>query len=188
VCFAWYAYHRGDVPGSGRYLLKRGCRGCFQEAIKAEYDSRPFSLRMALGLLNGGQLHGRDGFCERCWRPVVVLTQTKYPGEDYERVIYCSDACRDARPERDKVCEVCSKEFTATRSHQKTCSSACRQKAYRERKKAAGKGTTKVINIKSGEPYDIYIGRNMKRGRYDLESSPWHIPLRSPKVPRTKRS
>jgi predicted GIY-YIG superfamily endonuclease len=39
---------------------------------------------------------------------------------------------------RQKVCEVCSKEFTATRAHTKTCSPACKQKAYRQRKKAAG--------------------------------------------------
>jgi hypothetical protein len=133
TCFAWYSYKPGDVPGGGRYLLRRGCSDCAEEAIQAEYDSRPFSLRMALGLLSGGQLHARDGFCERCTRPVLVLTQTKYPGEDYERVIYCSNACRDAKPEREKVCAVCDKAFTAKRSDQKTCSAACRQKAYRQR-------------------------------------------------------
>ena len=37
-----------------------------------------------------------------------------------------------------KVCEQCGKTFTATRSDQKTCSPACRQKAYRERKKVVG--------------------------------------------------
>jgi hypothetical protein len=133
ACFAWYERRRGDLPLSAGYVLKRGCEACAEEAIRTEYDSRPFSVRMALGLLNGGKLHARGGFCERCFRVVVVCTQTKYPGEDYERVIYCSNACRDARPEREKVCAVCDKAFTAKRSDQKTCSPACRQKAYRQR-------------------------------------------------------
>ena len=34
---------------------------------------------------------------------------------------------------REKVCEVCGKAFTATRRDTKTCSSPCRQKAYRRR-------------------------------------------------------
>jgi predicted nucleic acid-binding Zn ribbon protein len=36
-----------------------------------------------------------------------------------------------------KVCEVCGEEFTATRRDQKTCSRACKQKAYRRRRKEA---------------------------------------------------
>jgi hypothetical protein len=37
--------------------------------------------------------------------------------------------------ERKKVCEVCGEEFTATRRDAKTCSKACKQKAYRWRNK-----------------------------------------------------
>ncbi len=37
---------------------------------------------------------------------------------------------------REKVCEVCSEEFTATRAHAKTCSPACKQKGYRQRKES----------------------------------------------------
>jgi predicted nucleic acid-binding Zn ribbon protein len=36
--------------------------------------------------------------------------------------------------EREKVCEVCGKGFTATRKDAKTCSPSCKQKAYRQRK------------------------------------------------------
>ena len=39
------------------------------------------------------------------------------------------------RGDRQKVCEVCGEEFTATRRDAKTCSARCKQKAYRQRKK-----------------------------------------------------
>jgi hypothetical protein len=67
---------------------------------------------------------------------------------------------------------------SATRRDTKHCSAACKQRAYRKRRKAADKGTTKVINIKSGEPYDVYIRRRVKRGRYNPEESPWHNPFK----------
>ncbi len=38
-----------------------------------------------------------------------------------------------AAKSREKVCEVCGEEFTATRRDAKMCSSACKQKAYRRR-------------------------------------------------------
>ena len=57
----------------------------------------------------------------------------------------CSGPCRRAyhkqvrkekrAEERKKVCEVCGEEFTATRRDAKTCSKACKQKAYRWRNK-----------------------------------------------------
>src|SRR5215212_254818 len=34
----------------------------------------------------------------------------------------------------DKTCEVCGRQFTAARRDAKTCSPACSQKAYRDRK------------------------------------------------------
>jgi predicted nucleic acid-binding Zn ribbon protein len=39
------------------------------------------------------------------------------------------------RRDRQKVCEVCGKEFTATRRDAKTCSARCKQEAYRQRRK-----------------------------------------------------
>jgi predicted nucleic acid-binding Zn ribbon protein len=57
---------------------------------------------------------------------------------------YCSGRCsNDASIERrrqrraaarQKVCEVCGEEFTAKRVDAKTCSPACKQKAYRRRR------------------------------------------------------
>jgi hypothetical protein len=80
--------------------------------------------------------------CETCERPV-------YKSRDNVRRQYvvCCESCRSAcynrvRRERraarfrSKVCEVCGKPFTATRSDTKTCTAACKQKAYRQRKKA----------------------------------------------------
>jgi hypothetical protein len=133
--FVWYARQNGDVPGGASYHARRGCRDCFEEAATADFQNQPFGLRAAMRMLSGEQPHARQTWCERCERTVIVVTLTKYPGEDYERVIYCSAACRDARPGREKVCEVCGEEFTA-RSDAKTCSSACRQKAYRQRRSA----------------------------------------------------
>jgi hypothetical protein len=38
------------------------------------------------------------------------------------------------RGDREKVCEVCGEEFTATRRDAKICSAGCGQKVYRQRK------------------------------------------------------
>ena len=68
-------------------------------------------------------------------------------GHSTRRGRFCSDACRYAYHNRkrhlrtaanwDKVCEVCGEEFVATRIDTKTCSPACRQKAYRQRARAS---------------------------------------------------
>jgi hypothetical protein len=74
--------------------------------------------------------------CGHCERPMVErLEFSKVPR------MFCSDPCRQAyhnqlrkekrAEERKKVCEVCGEEFSATRQDQKTCSPACKQKAYR---------------------------------------------------------
>src|SRR5215212_239020 len=56
---------------------------------------------------------------------------------------FCSDGCRwtyhnrerrrRTAADREKTCEVCSKEFVAKRSDAKTCSARCRQKLRRQR-------------------------------------------------------
>jgi predicted nucleic acid-binding Zn ribbon protein len=58
-----------------------------------------------------------------------------------DRSKFCSDECRwtyhnrlrhdRGEPDRQKVCEVCGTEFTATRSDAKTCSPRCRQRLRR---------------------------------------------------------
>lgn len=84
--------------------------------------------------------------CARCERPMVYrLTASTM------RRTFCSEACgrayRDqlrnqrrkerSAVEREKICEVCGNEFTAPRKDSKTCSPACKQKAYRQRKREA---------------------------------------------------
>lgn len=80
--------------------------------------------------------------CATCQRPIVF----RESGRDFWRDrVFCSDRCRwtfynrqrDERnaQAREKVCESCGEPFTATRADAKTCSAACKQKAYRRRRK-----------------------------------------------------
>jgi len=84
--------------------------------------------------------------CAHCERPMVYrLTPSAM------RRTFCSDPCRGAyhdqlrkergAVEREKVCEVCGREFTATRKDAKTCSKGCKQKAYRQRQREARQGS-----------------------------------------------
>jgi hypothetical protein len=78
--------------------------------------------------------------CANCERHMV----SRLDLSDLQRT-FCSDPCRqeyhnqlrkEKRTEaREKVCEICGEEFTATRRDARTCSDRCKQKAYRRRKK-----------------------------------------------------
>jgi hypothetical protein len=78
--------------------------------------------------------------CANCERPMV----SRLALSELRRTL-CSDPCRRAyqnqvrmekrAEERERICEVCSEEFTATRRDAKTCSKKCKQRAYRRRKK-----------------------------------------------------
>jgi hypothetical protein len=81
--------------------------------------------------------------CANCERPMV----SRLALSELRRTL-CSDPCRRAyqnqvrkekrAEQRSKVCEVCGEEFTATRRDSKTCpGGACKQKAYRRRRKEA---------------------------------------------------
>lgn len=85
-----------------------------------------------------------SGPCDACGQTVTV--EEEGMGRYLRRLhLFCSERCRGryysrVRSERtaitrEKVCEVCDKDFTATRKDQKTCSPACKQAAYRIRKK-----------------------------------------------------
>ena len=79
--------------------------------------------------------------CETCGRTVVFTDGVAYR---YRKHVLCCERCRwtfynrirdeAAAATREKVCEACGKEFSATRRDAKTCSPACKQKAYRQRK------------------------------------------------------
>ena len=82
--------------------------------------------------------YGRARPCEGCGRPVAWETRIKP-----RRRNICSDHCgwtvanrrRSARSAvlRRKVCATCGVGFTGGRRDAVTCSSACRQKSYRQR-------------------------------------------------------
>jgi hypothetical protein len=83
--------------------------------------------------------------CPGCGRNVVVEeSAARYRRRQH---LICSQRCqytyhnkqRSERTQkaREKTCEVCGEGFTAKRSDTKTCSSRCRQKAYRKRLKVA---------------------------------------------------
>ena len=91
----------------------------------------------------------RDGRCQHCGRGVTVR---EHFARHKNAKFFCSGRCsagfhnarRDARNAlaREKVCEVCSQDFTATRRNAKTCSPACKQKAYRNRQRSQKGGDT----------------------------------------------
>ena len=81
----------------------------------------------------------RMGHCEICNRPMGM--EWRMSGAQRWR---CSRECRQARtprPTYEQACTICGATFTARRDDAETCSSACRQKAYRQRR-AAGRDFT----------------------------------------------
>jgi|SRR5829696_7328005 len=79
-----------------------------------------------------------EGACETCGR--TVFKKPRYHRQHF----FCGRTCEEAywnrkrswrKPVSQKTCEVCAKQFSAKRTDAKTCSSACKQKAYRTRNK-----------------------------------------------------
>lgn len=84
--------------------------------------------------------------CEHCERSVTRAAEVRCVGH-----VLCSRRCTRAfynalhnarrkefnRANRQKTCSVCGEEFPTARSDAKTCSAACKQKKYRQRKKGA---------------------------------------------------
>jgi hypothetical protein len=107
-------------------------------------DCIPQYIRDRRGKDGWTQGHYVEGACEICRRMVVrkMARQNYYS----HRHIFCSERCRTehytrtrraARAvAREKACETCGAPFTGTRRDARHCSSACRQKAYRERRKS----------------------------------------------------
>jgi hypothetical protein len=79
----------------------------------------------------------REEPCDGCGRPTIRGLE-----HGNRKHTFCSQPCETAhynhrkrKPKEQKVCEVCGEEFTAKRVDTKTCSPACKQKAYRQRVK-----------------------------------------------------
>jgi hypothetical protein len=107
------------------------CEECAPAYRKREVKDRSYLSRFA------------EMTCATCNRTVVV----KKSGRGARRwaAAFCCERCqwtfynterneRAART-REKTCEACGEAFTATRRDAKTCSPACKQKAYRLRRK-----------------------------------------------------
>jgi hypothetical protein len=117
-------YGRKPQIGKPLYVGTVLCSSCTPEWLSPERDDVVMQL------------------CAHCERPMVSPLDLSAL-----RRTFCSDRCKEAYREelreekkaeaRKKVCEVCGEEFIATRRDQKTCSDACRQKAYRRRRKEA---------------------------------------------------
>jgi hypothetical protein len=130
----WAAYW---VERLGRYvenLIGARCANC----------GAPFGLRRVYGDV------WTDGYGIRYYleRPCVTCGRPVFRDRAYVRkYVACCDGCRKANHNRvrrerrrarardGKACDVCGESFTATRADAKTCSSACKQKAYRRRRK-----------------------------------------------------
>ena len=86
-----------------------------------------------------------DRPCDGCGRPIVRRIHRGH----YHRFHHfcCCQRCGEIHRNRlrkeerarscEKVCEVCGRPFLAIRADAKTCSRACKQKAYRARKKGS---------------------------------------------------
>jgi len=81
----------------------------------------------------------REEPCAHCGRPTI-----RDLGHRNRKHTFCSQPCESAyhnhrkrKPKERKLCEVCGEEFTAKRVDAKTCSQACKQKAYRRRRASA---------------------------------------------------
>jgi len=107
---------------------------------KPRYERTVLCKACAPGWLSPERNDVTTQLCAHCERPMVSPLRLA----ELQRT-FCSGSCRQAyhnqlskakrAEERERVCEVCGKEFTATRRDAQTCSAACKQKAYRQRKK-----------------------------------------------------
>jgi hypothetical protein len=118
-------WNRIDKPRicEPRYVRTVLCGSCAPEWLSSDSDDVTTQL------------------CAHCERPMVRRLKLS----ELNRM-FCADPCKRAyrnrlreekrAEERKQVCEVCDEEFFTTRPDvAKTCSNACKQKAYRQRKR-----------------------------------------------------
>jgi hypothetical protein len=153
---------RPSVVGGMSNGLETFCEACAYGDASRVDRYVGFSLRRAMKMLavqdaGGSQKeisragYGRDlifDFCPICNRKVVTdTTKRDDPDSDNPRIfLYCCEAHAKRhhntfmrrKPKSARECEVCGEEFKAKRVDARICSAACKQKAYRQRKKVAG--------------------------------------------------
>jgi hypothetical protein len=144
-CRVYAGMWGGLTPHPGpRFVNATVCGACAPEYMRKPLDSY-FDTQIDAKGTTARVYYGpgvAEMPCPTCQRPVRYDRTGRWQPR-----VFCCYRCeytyhnqrRSQRDEhlRHKVCEVCSKEFTARRAHTKTCSAACKQKAYRQRKKVA---------------------------------------------------
>lgn len=137
VCHHLHAM--GQLESRGRYYWEVECGDFEQQAVEAYRATKHHAEETAVGLRQAPEpvveAVTAAKRCDQCGRNLSAGRSS--------RGRFCSDGCRNAfhnarRHERltqawDRVCEVCSTEFSSRRSDTRYCSHACRQRAYRER-------------------------------------------------------
>lgn len=116
---------------TGRYIYGQvpRCTGCAPIIGRRE-------VRPGLWVDRDGLEYWVERACGTCGRPT-------FKRRNSVRIhVFCCYACdraywdRRRRPKEQKVCKACGESFTATGRDAKTCSPACKQRAYRERKRS----------------------------------------------------
>lgn len=135
----------GAAVGSDENVLVRGpsyrqrrwtqeflCIDCVNN--RGRYEDVPWSTWCARQM--GRTWRDYQNWCAHCGRPFLGVATRRWCSEA------CGEAARAARRDRTRPpiparrCEMCGELIDATRGDAKFCSSACRQKAYRQRKAA----------------------------------------------------
>jgi hypothetical protein len=115
---------------------------------KSGYPKRVATCRVCVERMYGWSLGPKDWAlgsfhspkpCEACGRIVYNSRYWRI------KLVVCSERCRQKiynsrKPHRKVqhrtiICQDCAKPFTAVRAHQRYCSAACKQSAYRKRRR-----------------------------------------------------
>lgn len=135
--WVWWHYDGATIFGMPKHRQVRGCAACAKDTWTYRFLSKGY-----------GSAYRMPCKRERCEREVVLLRSLSQASP--ERRYYCSDQCQqlnsDKLKNRTRRCQQCGATFTPKRSDSKTCSSRCRQKAYRDRNKAAPSTTGRVAS------------------------------------------
>ena len=134
-----------------RYEASEHAKICAECGNALAADAAIFRVKLYLGLgLFGGHRYGIYPVCSECAEEEDYPTRwqkcdscgrdVRQPDWQPRKHNFCSDVCgakfyreqRKALPEPIE-CETCGEFFEPARSDAKTCSPACRQKAYRKR-------------------------------------------------------
>lgn len=117
-------------PGDGYRMSRKVevfaacCDECVSDYRKREAEEGRFYVKQPCGTCD------RVVVVKRRWGRLHVFCSPRCQWAYYNSRVQAQGAAA-----REKTCTQCGASFTATRRDAKTCSAACKQKAYRQRKK-----------------------------------------------------